>query len=337
MPMTDAIADFERAFAERVGARYAIAMANGTVTLEVALRAIGVEPGEHVITTPLTMAATSIAILNVGARPVYGDVDPDSWLLAPDARAREVCVLTVSLYGLHTPPAYGARWIDDAAQTLRPHRGALFTSYSFQASKILPLGEGGMLVTDDEELASRARSIGSLGYALRADHPRIDKAALKSPSAVRHVRWPAQNARMNARTARAGLRELARADERLRTRRAAATLYADAIRDCDWLRPQAIPAGAHHDYWSFAATTEGSADIPWPAFAAAIERHGGTRPFAAWRLTYEEPAFTSLRPSAPLPTAESLQPRMLAFQTNRLQDAARNADALAKAIRELNG
>ena len=346
------VAAFERAFAARVGARYAIACANGTVTLQAALVALGVEPGDRVATTPLTMAATSIAILNVGALPRFHDVDARTWLFSASACAPDApyahALLPVSLYGLHFPLGAGLT-VDDAAQTLRPHNsGAAFTSYSLQASKILTTGEGGVLVTDDEALASAARSYLSLGYAMRADQSRIDPAVLKASDYARHVRSPAINGRMNDVTAALGLERLAHADEALADRALAASFYADAVAGCGWLTPQYVPEGWTHDYWAFAVACDTPAQARW--LQNAVEACGGERPYGAWRLTYTEPAFRHLDPRltdyevgsgsaittrGPLcPVAESLQPRLLQFQTNNLVSAQRNARALAAAIQE---
>ncbi len=348
------VTQFEREFAAYVGATHAIAMTNGTVTLEVALRALGIGPGEKVATTPLTMAATSMAILNVGAVPVYCDVDPRTWLMG-ELGLGNVWLLPVSLYGLHRSLDFTTD-IDDAAQTLRPHGAALFTSYSFQRSKILNTGEGGMLVTDNDDLAATARSIASLGYDL-TQSSRIDKAAIKSPDAVRHVR-SGLNARMNDATAALGLGQLAHADELKATRRRAAALYREATAGCDWLTPQYVPDGWTHDYWCYtvalalplegvmtAHSPDGDYLVPklknrawdWKRLADAIVRHGGEMPYGAWRLTYEEPAFRHLATDGTCPEAEWLQPSLMQFQTNDLDSADRNANALRRAIKELDG
>ncbi|KKM47811.1 hypothetical protein LCGC14_1558230, partial [marine sediment metagenome] len=146
---------FEQAFAKYVGAEYAIGLVNGTATLHTALVALGVKPGDRVAVPCLTMAATTLAVLHAGAVPVFVDVDPDTWLMVlPDDAGLAV---PVSLYGLHWPGG-GSLEVDDAAQTLRPHGDAAFTSWSFQASKHLALGEGGMLGTNDEDLARKARA-----------------------------------------------------------------------------------------------------------------------------------------------------------------------------------
>lgn len=343
---------FEREFASYVGARYAIALCNGTATLHTALVALGVKPGDRVAVPPLTMSATTIAVLHVGAVPVFCDVSPRTWLLSSLTNVDPV-IVPVSLYGLHQPYTAGSAGtgrqcdvVDDAAQTLRRHSGSAFTSYSFQASKILALGEGGMLVTDSEELATKAREFSSLGYRMAANQPRIDPAAIKSPVFDRHhsLGW---NYRMNDLTAKRGFSLIHNADKLLRDRRECASLYRQAIEGCDWLTPQHVPDGWTHDYWAYAVAT----DTPERLLdlLTTVERHGGERPYPAWKLTYQEPAFRGLGgrrwpdgAERPLPegvglcpVAESFQPRLAQFQTNDLASAARNAKALRQAIHAL--
>jgi perosamine synthetase len=358
---------FESALAEYCGARYAIAASNGTVTLQAALVALGVKPGDRVAVPPLTHAATTIAVLNVGAVPEFVDVDPETWLMQSMGDMGQeylAAAIPVSLYGLHWQGPY-RYWttIDDAAQTLRPHhRNTKLTSLSFQASKILSTGEGGALLTNDDELAARARSYLSLGYAMAPGQARIDPAILKSPTFDRHVMYPAINGRMNDVTAGRGLLMLAKADRLLADRAHCAAMYREAHAGCAWLTPQSVPQGWGMDFWAYSVATDTPARALW--LAAAIERHGGTRPFFAWKLTYNEPAFRHLvaYPAGELagklapptaeeraantrridyfehvgvcPVAEDLQPRIVSFQTNDLASAERNARALRLAIQE---
>jgi len=344
----EAVRAFEQQFAEYVGARYCIALNSGTSTLHTALVALGVKPGDRVAVPPLTMSATTIAVLHAGAVPVFMDVDPDTWLMQMPPENDHMFKAPVSLYGLHTrlPNDAFRLVVDDAAQTLRPHIGGKdggvgdwwghFTSYSFQASKILPLGEGGMLATDDEDLAQRAREFSSLGYRMRADQPRIDPAILKRPNYARHhsLGW---NYRMNDVTARLGsdMMALESPTSRLIRCRVAAAYYRAAIRGCSWITPQYVPDGWTHDYWCYAVALE-SADL-WTPFTDAVVRHGGEMPYGAWRLTYQEPAFQHLAEDGCCPVAEDLQPRLVQFQTNDGEAALRNADAVARAIREVGG
>jgi perosamine synthetase len=331
------VAAFERELASYCGSSWAIAASNGTVTLQAALVALGVKPGDRVAVPPLTHAATTIAVLNVGAVPVFVDVDPETWLMQSMGDMGQeylAAAIPVSLYGLHWQGPY-RYWttIDDAAQTLRPHhRNTKFTSLSFQASKILSTGEGGALLTNDQELAARARSYLSLGYAMQAGQARIDPHALKSPTFARHVRWPAINGRMNDVTASRGLMMLAKADELKLTRLLSAAHYSGAIAGCAWLTPQSVPKGWDHDMWSFAVACDTPERALW--LADAMERHGGERPYPAWRITYSEIAFRHLAPLGTCPVAENLQPRILQFQCNDLASAERNATALRRAIQE---
>lgn len=347
-----------------VNASYAVAMANGTVTLEVALRALsdhsversGLSVNRWVPTTPLTMSATSLAILAAGLRPSYLDVDPETWLLADPVvyqgfEGTSVLTLPVSLYGLPSAcssqdihPRNISHWIvDDAAQTLRTHDPKYaFTSYSFQRSKILSTGEGGMLVTNEPKLAELARSIASLGYDLTAKDFRVNTKYIKGYGAVRHVRY-GLNARMNDATARVGLDGLAHVDTLRAVRRASAAAYLSVLAGVDWLQLQggvtdATGAlSATHSVWALALAAENS--VQAAQIATAVTRHGGERPYAAWRLAYREPALEQLLPAGHpgCPVAEDLQRRILQFQTNDLASAEKNAEALRLAIAEIGG
>jgi len=326
---TGSVAAFEDAFAQFVGAKFAVSCVNGTATLHSALVALGVEPGDAVSVPCITMAATTAAVLHAGAIPKFVDVDPDTWLMQRSASEYSI---PVSLFGLCFPHAYSSRSIDDAAQTLRKHGASAFTSYSFQASKIISTGEGGMLVTNSEELATRAREFGSLGYRMNAKQPRIDSATLKSPTFNRHhsLGW---NYRMAPAVADEGLKQLSSAEQLLAERERAAEFYKTAIRGCSWMHPQSVPSGWQHDNWAFAVALE-SKDL-WRPFVDSIYRHGGERPYACWRVTYQEPAFRHLAPDGSCPNAEELQPRLVQFQTNDIESAEKNAHAVMKAIGEI--
>lgn len=328
-----AVAGFERAFAEYVGAEYAIALCNGTATLHTALVALGVRPGDRVAVPPLTMSSTNIAVLHAGGVPVFVDVDPDTWLMRLDYSKETRTQVPVSLYGLHMDWC-GLADVDDAAQTLRPHGAAAFTSYSFQASKILATGEGGMLVTNDEELARRAREFSSLGYRMDPRQPRIDPAKIKHPTFERH-HGLGYNYRMADEVAKLGRIQLSQADWLLECRRKAAKHYAAAVKGCPWITPQHVPSGWAHDYWTYAVALE-SADL-WEPFTRAIVRHGGEMPYGAWRISYFEPAMKGLAEPGCCPVAEDLQPRLVQGQTNSVPTAEANADAWRMAIKDVGG
>ena len=326
---------FEDAFAELVGAEHAVAMCNGTATLHTALHVMGVERGDIVAVPPLTMASTSIAVLHAGAVPFFVDVDPETWLMdlsqVPPIHAAYDKLhpsTGVSLYGLEGDfPC-----IDDAAQTIRRHKAPL-TSYSLQASKILTCGEGGVLTTNDKEKAEAARRFASLGY------PSGGITRIQRPEAVRHLDlgW---NYRMSDLQAAVALAQVQRFPSLSVGRIRTAAMYIKVLHALavPWITVQKVPPNTVHHFWCFPLLLH--EDGPdFRTFADAIERHGGERPYAAWRITYKEPAFRHLQPTDGCPVAESIQPRLVQLQTNFLttEDMEHAAVALGEAIVELNG
>src|SRR3954466_16208930 len=168
------VAAFEEEFAAYCGARHAVGVANGTDAITLALRALGVGPGDEVVVPSFTFYASAEAIPPTGARPVFCDVDPETSCVTPDTvRAaltpRTKAVIAVHLFGNVAPvaeiAALGVPVLEDAAQaagstTERGRPGALGTiaTFSFYPSKNLgAFGDGGAITTGDAELAERVR------------------------------------------------------------------------------------------------------------------------------------------------------------------------------------
>jgi L-glutamine:2-deoxy-scyllo-inosose/3-amino-2,3-dideoxy-scyllo-inosose aminotransferase len=172
-------AELARRFAELQGGGYAVVMANGTVTMEVALRAAGIGWGDEVLVPAYTFQATATAPMAAGAIPVIVDVDPNSYCLDPRAAARAITPRTKAIIPVHLGAsmadmdailrlaeehnlivvedcahAHGARWNGKGAGTL-----GHFGSFSLQSSKILTSGEGGILLCRTPELAAKAAAI----------------------------------------------------------------------------------------------------------------------------------------------------------------------------------
>jgi perosamine synthetase len=323
------VRQFEQAFAQYVGARYAIACCNGTVTLHTALVALGVKPWDWVAVPPLTMASTTLAVLHAGAVPLYVDIDPQTWLMDSGDGQAARWWMPVALYGLTDLSWSAAADLDrgtvmDGAQALT-RADTDFTSISFQASKILSAGEGGMLVTDDAELADRAVRFSRLGY-----DPGRPVDDLKTPDVYRH--WTAgYNYRLSDLQAQRLLLQLSRADTIVAARRYSARCYREAIAGCSWLTPQYVPEGWPHSYWAFAVACDSRERAD--ALQQAIVDAGGERCYRAWRVTYQEPAFRYLAPDGTCPVAEDLQPRLLQLQTNHdFTRAEQAAECLHRAL-----
>jgi perosamine synthetase len=176
---SDYLERLSQTFAEAVGVRYALPTSSCTGAMHLALLTRGIGPGDEVIVPDLTWVATANAVALTGATPVFADVEPDSWGLAPDALTRAItertrAVVPVHLYGyparmpelVEIADAHGLFVLEDAAAAVgagvagRPVGSwGDMAAFSFQGAKVVVAGEGGMLVTDDEALFERARHL----------------------------------------------------------------------------------------------------------------------------------------------------------------------------------
>ncbi len=228
------VAAFEREFATHCGAGHGIGVANGTEAITIALRAMGVRPGDDVVVPSFTFYASAEAIPATGARPVFCDVDPETMCVTADTVAAALtpatkAVLAVHLFGNVAPvreiEALGVPVLEDAAQAAgsrgpdatRP--GALGTAatFSFYPSKNLgAFGDGGMITTSDPELADRVRvlryhgSRDKVSYELIGYNSRLDElqAAILRVELERLETWAAGRRAAGAHYEAAGLGSL---------------------------------------------------------------------------------------------------------------------------------
>jgi dTDP-4-amino-4,6-dideoxygalactose transaminase len=168
-------AELERRFADYVGARHALAVSSGTAAMHLALVGLGIGPGDEVITTPITWPATANVIVHTGATPVFADVRDDTLNIDPDRVAelvtpRTKAIMPVHLYGqpadLDPIRTLGLPVVEDAAHAAESeYRGRKIggiseaTCFSLYATKSIAAGEGGIVTTDDDELAEAIRAL----------------------------------------------------------------------------------------------------------------------------------------------------------------------------------
>jgi dTDP-4-amino-4,6-dideoxygalactose transaminase len=175
--------EFERKFASYHQAKHGIAVTNGTAALEVVLAALGVGPSDEVIVPDFTFIATASAVLAAGALPVLVDVTPDTYCLDPTLVEERITDRTKAIIAVHMGghPAdmdrlpeiarrHGIRLVEDSAHAHGSEWkgrkiGAIgdIGTFSFQASKLITAGEGGIIITNDDELERRARSVHDCG------------------------------------------------------------------------------------------------------------------------------------------------------------------------------
>jgi dTDP-4-amino-4,6-dideoxygalactose transaminase len=277
------VKEFGRRFAAFQEAEHGVCVTNGTAALELALRAVGVQPLEEVIIPPYTFVATATAVLAIGAIPVFCDVLPDTYLIDAADAERRITPRTRAVVAVHIAgqPAdldavrdvgrrHGLKVVEDAAQAhgaaWRGRRvGAIGDagSFSFQSSKNLNAGEGGIVLTDDRALAERAWSLANVG--------RVPDGAWYQHEVMGF------NLRMTELQGALLLSQLERLPEQLERRERNARLLDRALGQIPGITPQArderVTAHAHHLYLiRYDPAAFGGRDRAW--FLRALRAEG---------------------------------------------------------------
>lgn len=357
----------EAAFSKVIDMEYSIAHVNGTATMHTALAALGVKRGDEVIVPPLTMSSTALAVIQNGSIPVFADVDKNTFNIS--AKSIENCItdktkaiITVALYGLS--PDYDSITevckkhnlflIEDNAESfLSYYKGKVvgsfgdFSSFSFQASKHLTCGEGGMLCTNNEDFANEARRFSSLGYAgVSAKQGKITRNDIQDPNYSRHISL-GFNYRLSEGNAAIVLGQLERAKELVELRIAVAKIFDEVIDNQSLLTKQYNPSDCINSFWCYSLyLNSDSPEVDWYKFRDLFQKNGGDGYYAAWKLSYFEPLFLNEIQNYDgvwqkfieglCPIAEFLQPRMIQLKTNywNLDEAKQQAEILGKTIDE---
>ena len=356
----------ETAFSDLLGVDYSIAHVNGTATMHTDLAALGVKPGDEVIVPPLTMSSTSLAVLQNLSIPVFADVDLETFNICPKDLEKKItnktkAVITVALYGLS--PEYdeiidickrhNIFLIEDNAECfLSYYKDKMvgtfgdFSSFSFQASKHLTCGEGGMLCTNNEQFADNARKFSSLGYAgVSAKQGKITRNDIQDPQYNRHISL-GFNYRLSEGNAAITLGQLERSEELVNTRIKVAEIFDEVVDNTDLLIKQKTPKYCVNSFWCYSVVL--NTDNPeknWYRFRDLFQKNGGDGFYAAWKLSYFEPLFLNEIQSYKgvwqkyenglCPNSEYLQPRMIQLKTNywNLDEARVQANILAETIK----
>jgi perosamine synthetase len=261
------VAEFERLFGAYSGAANAVATSSCTTALHLSLVALGIGAGDEVIVPSFTWVATANVVEMVGARPVFVDIELDTFNIDPDSLERAItpktrAVMPVSLFGVPAPMApimqiaseHGLKVVEDAACATGAwyhgrHAGVIadIGCFSFHPRKAVTTGEGGMIVTADAETAEAVRSLRDHG-ASRSDLSRhLGKRSYVLPD----FESVGYNYRMTDIQGALGVAQMARLEAILELRAERAGVYDRAIRGLSWLRPQALPEGCRHGYQSY--------------------------------------------------------------------------------------
>jgi dTDP-4-amino-4,6-dideoxygalactose transaminase/nucleoside-diphosphate-sugar epimerase len=261
------IAQFERAFAETVGAQNVVAACSCTAALHLCLVHLGVGPGDEVITSPITWASTGNTVINMGAKVVFADILPDTLNIDPAAVERAITPRTKAIMPVHLAgqpcdldaihaiaKKHGIPVIEDAAHALgASYKGAPigscsdFTCFSFYAIKNITTMEGGTVTTKDKSAADHIRLLSANGMSATA-FDRYGRSAVASPAEVFE---PGFKYKMNNVGAAMGVTQLKRFAAFKAARKRLARLYQTVLSDVDEIQLPAIRPDVEHAWHLF--------------------------------------------------------------------------------------
>ncbi len=295
-------AQFAEAFAASQTARHGICTSSGTTALEVALKAAGLRPGDEVIVPALTFVATAAAPLYMGAVPVFVDVDPDTWCIDPNDAEKAITDRTRAIMPVHL----GSRMadMDRIMETARRHdlrviedcahmQGGFWRGkgagsigdagcFSFQNSKLMTAGEGGIILTNDDGLAARCRSYVDCGRLRPADKPAISQGVF------------GYNYRMTEFQAAVLVVQLGRLPEQTRVREQNKRYLTERLAQIEGVATlrederMTAPSG-YGLYFKYCAETCGG--VPRDKFVYALRAEGIPASGAFYDVVYRDPLF----------------------------------------------
>lgn len=279
------IEQFEEEFALYLGVKHAVTTTSGTTALHLALVALGIGPGDEVVLPDFTMMACVFAVLYTGAKPVFVDIDPEIFTIDPEKIAEKItpktkAIMPVHIYGhpvdmdpvLAIAEQHDLWVIEDAAEAHGArYRGKLcgsmgdINAFSFYGNKIITTGEGGMVVTNDDVLAARARRLKDLAHspAKRFWHEELG-----------------YNYRMTNLQAALGVGQLVHIEDFLKKKQWMSEGYARGLRGIPGLRLPVTKEWATNVHWMYAVLVEDSFPLSRDAFRAVLKDRGiDTRDF----------------------------------------------------------
>jgi perosamine synthetase len=331
------VAEFERRFSQLVSRQHGIAVSNGTAALDVAVEALEIGPGDEIIVPSFTIISCVHQIVRCGAKPIFVDADPQTWNMDVSQvesmiTSRTKAIMAVHIYGLpvdldplmQIARRHGLKVIEDAAEAIgQTYNGKPCGSFgdvsifSFYPNKHVTTGEGGMIVTNDDRLAERCKSLRNLCFqpARRFVHEDLG--------------W---NYRMTNLQAALGLAQVERLNEAVARKRAMGSLYTSLLQDCPQLQlPLAETAYSKNIYWVYGVVLADEVRMDAAQAMTQLARKGiGTRPFF-WPL-HLQPVLKKrgLLSGDALPVAERLGnrgfylPSGLALKADQIEEAARS-------------
>lgn len=292
------IEEFEQRFASYCGCKYGISTTSGTTALHLALASLGIGSGDEVIVPTFTMISTVFAIVYTGAKPILVDAEPETWnmdvtKIEEKISLRTKVIMPVHIYGhpcnmdpiMEIASKYNLYVIEDAAEAHGAEYKGKRTGgighigcFSFYANKIITTGEGGMVVTNNEEIASKARALKDLAHSEGRRFLHTDIAF---------------NYRMTNIHAAIGLAQFERIDELVERRRTHAYLYNSLLKDTEGVKLPPEKEWAKNVYWMYSILIENGFGMGRDELMQRLKEKGiETRTF--FIPIHQQPAFQKI-------------------------------------------
>lgn len=309
------VAEFERLFADYIGVKHAVAVNNGTAALHAALLAAGVNPGDEVITTPFSFIATANSVLYCQARPVFADIDPQTFNIDPVQMEAKItpktkAVIVVHLYGqpcdmekiLSICAEHHLTLIEDACQAHSAEYntkkvGSFGTGcFSFYPTKNMTTGEGGMITTNDADIAERSRLIRSHGQSQQYLHDILG-----------------YNYRMTDIAAAIGICQLKQLDDFTRKRISNAAYISRGISQVKGIDPPQVAPNRSHVFHQYTIRVKGEYGLSRDELRSKLDKKGISTSIHYPIPIHKQPLYQQLGYNDYLPVSEQASCEVLSL------------------------
>jgi len=270
--------EFEEVMAEYVGVKYAVAVSSGTAALHILVRALDIGPGDEVLVPSFTFVSSVNAIIYERAKPVFVDIEPETYNLAPEdleekVTSRTKAIMAVDVFGhpaewdeiLRIADKYKLKVIDDSCEALgAEYKGKKIgqfgnaACFAFYPNKQITTGEGGIIVTNDEKIDKLARSMRNQG--------RGEMGAWLEHEILGY------NYRMDEMSAALGVSQLKKLEVFLQKRKKVARMYTEKIKALGWIRPPMVKPYVRMSWFVYVVTLEKGLDRDY--FIKELEKRG---------------------------------------------------------------
>lgn len=344
-------------FCKKIGVKYGITLSSGTSALHVALLGLNLKKNDEVIMPSITMSAVAYAIILAGGKPIFADVDKDTLNIDPKSVESKInkktkAIISVALFGL--PPNYTELkkiisknknkifLIEDNAECVfAMHNGKYagsfgdMSTFSFQSSKTLTCGEGGILLTNNKKLYLTCKMKSNLGYYINNHTYKKNRLNLQRTNFKRHEIL-GFNYRLSELGAATVYGQIKKSAKIIKFRLEAGEKFKKIIINYTFVTTQKIAKNTNHSYWAFPLIfkKKNYCDL----FTKLFNKNGGDFYYGCWMLPYKEKFYKDLKFYKPkCKNAESIQERTIQLKTNYFnsRELKKQTEILDKTLKQI--